>query len=392
MDDIIINENNLLKVLREMIKINSVNPSFTKDGDGEWKITQYIGEYLSEIGLKVKFQEIKQNRANVIGILKGKGNGRSLMLNGHTDTVGINGMNIKPLNPKYEDDKVYGRGSLDMKGGLAAMIMATETIVNSGIKLKGDITLACVADEEYVSMGTETLVKEYSADAAIVCEPTDLEIGIAHKGFAWSMVEVFGKAAHGSRPDEGIDAITKAGKVLCEVDALGNEILIQKKHPLLGSPSIHVSTINGGTELSIYPDYCKILLERRTIPGESYETVVAEMENVIHKISKKDKEFKANFEVFFNRSPLEISKNELIVKSLKKAYVSVFKKDPKYTGLSFWTDSAILKEEGIPTVIFGPSGEGLHASIEYVDFNSVITTTKILIKTIIDFCNQEKDL
>jgi len=392
MDDIIINENNLLEVLREMIKINSVNPSFTKDGNGEWKITQYIGEYLSEIGLKVKFQEIKQNRANVIGILKGKGNGRSLMLNGHTDTVGINGMDIKPLNPKYEDGKVYGRGSLDMKGGLAAMIIAAETIVNSRFKLKGDIILACVADEEYRSIGTETLVKEYSADAAIVCEPTGLEIGIAHKGFAWTIVEVFGKAAHGSRPGEGVDAITKAGKVLCKVDALGNEILIQKKHPLLGSPSIHVSTINGGTELSIYPDYCKILLERRTIPGESYETVVAEMENVIHKISKKDKEFKANFEVFFNRSPLEISKNELIVKSLEKAYVSVFKKDPKYTGLSFWTDSAILKEAGIPTVIFGPSGEGLHASIEYVDFNSVITTTKILIKTIIDFCNQKKNL
>lgn len=392
MDDIIINENNLLKVLREMIKINSVNPSFTKDGDGEWKITRYIGKYLSEIGLKVKFQEIKQNRANVIGILKGGGNGRSLMLNGHTDTVGINGMDIKPLNPKYEDDKVYGRGSLDMKGGLAAMIMAAETIVNSGIKLKGDVILACVADEEYRSIGTETLVKEYSADAAIVCEPTGLEIGIVHKGFAWTIVEVFGKTAHGSRPDEGIDAIIKAGKVLCEVDALDNESLNRKRHPLLGSPSIHASKINGGTELSIYPDYCKILLERRTIPGESYETVVTEMENVIHKISKKDKEFKANFEVFFNRPPLEVSKNELIVKSLEKAYVSVFKKDPKYTGLSFWTDSAILREAGIPTVIFGPGGEGLHASTEYVDFNSVITTTKILIKTIIDFCDQEKDL
>ncbi|MFQ6115960.1 MAG: ArgE/DapE family deacylase [bacterium] len=387
MTNLIINEKKLLEVLQEMIKVDSVNPNLVDGGNGESKIAHYIRKYLAEIDLEVKFQEIRPNRVNVIGILKGVGNGKSLMLNGHTDTVSMDGMDIEPLNPKYDNGKVYGRGSLDMKSSLSAMIMAAEAIVKSGVKLKGDVILAFVADEEYASIGTDTLIKEYSADAAIVCEPTNLEIGIAHKGFAWIKVGVFGKAAHGSRPNEGIDAIVKAGKVLFGVDNLANNILTQKKHPLLGSPSIHASLISGGTELSTYPDHCKIELERRTVPGECYETVVDEMKSLIKKISSEDEQFKANFEVFFHRPPLEVSKNELIVKSLEKAYNSVLKKEPKHTGLSFWTDAAILKEAGIPTIIFGPSGEGPHASVEYVDFDSVITTTKILAKVIIEFCS-----
>ncbi|MEW6456664.1 MAG: ArgE/DapE family deacylase [Acidobacteriota bacterium] len=387
MDDLFIDERKLLKLLEEMIRIDSVNPSLVKGGKGESKIAHYIGNLLEEIGLEVKFQEIRPDRVNVIGMLRGNGNGKSLMLNGHTDTVSTDKMDIEPLTPKYDEGKVYGRGSLDMKSGLSAMIMAADAIVKSGLPLKGDVILAFVADEEYASIGTEELIKEYSADAAIVCEPTSLEICIAHKGFAWTKVEVFGKAAHGSRPDEGIDAIVNAGKILFEVDELACTIFPQKKHPLLGSPSIHASLISGGTELSIYPDCCKIELERRTIPGENYGTVVDEVKDLIDKISRKDEKFKANFEVFFHRPPYEIPKNELIVRSLEKAYESVLKKEPKHKGLSFWTDSAILKEAGIPAVIFGPSGEGLHASVEYVDFDSVIETARVLARVIVDFCN-----
>lgn len=387
MNNLVIDEKELLEILQGMVKIDSVNPYIGKGGKGEFKIARYIGVCLAEKGLEVIFQEIKPNRANVIGILKGGDNGKSLMINGHTDTVGVDGMDIKPLNPRYENGKVYGRGSLDMKSGLSAMIMAAKAIVRSGVKLKGDVIFAFVADEEYKSIGTETLAKKYSADAAIVCEPTNLEIGIAHKGFAWTKVEVFGRAAHGSRPDEGIDAIVKGGKVLSEVDNLANNILPQKKHPLLGSPSIHASLISGGTELSTYPDYCKIELERRIIPGEDYHTVADETEGFINKISSKDEQFKANFEVFFHRPPLEVSKDELIVKALEKAYNSVLKKEPKLTGLSYWTDAAILTQAGIPTVIFGPSGEGLHAAVEYVDFDSVVATAKVLAEVIVEFCS-----
>ncbi|MFX0061583.1 MAG: M20/M25/M40 family metallo-hydrolase, partial [Candidatus Hermodarchaeota archaeon] len=273
-----------------------------------------------------------------------------------------------------------------MKSGLAATIMAVQAIMNAKIKLKGDIILAFVADEEHLSLGTERLVKDYSADGAIICEPTDLQIMMAHKGFAWVRIEVFGKAAHGSRPEEGVDAIVKAGKVLMEIDHLEKNILPQKQHPLLGAPSIHASFIKGGTELSTYPHYCKIELERRTLPKENRADVVEEISKIIETVSSEDRQFKADFNVYFYRSALEVSQNHSIVHSLDKAYRRVRTQKSRFVGGSYWTDAALLTEAGIPTVIFGSRGEGLHSAIEYVDFESVIVTTEILKETIQDFC------
>ncbi|MEW6243533.1 MAG: ArgE/DapE family deacylase [Bacillota bacterium] len=387
MRELAIDREDLLSLLQQMIRIESVNPTLVKGGNGESRIALFLKEYLSMAGLEVRCQELGPNRVNVIGILKGSGGGKSIMLNGHTDTVGLDGMEIEPLLPEIRDGKVYGRGSLDMKGGLAASIIAVKTLARAGTRLKGDVILACVADEEYASMGTEALVKEYRADSAIICEPSDLGIGIAHKGFAWARVEVFGRAAHGSRPDEGIDAIAKAGKLLVEIETLGSQVLTQKTHPLLGSPSIHTSLISGGTELSTYPSYCRVELERRTVPGESPETVRDEIAGIIDKLAREDRQFKAGFDVFFHRSPLEVSKDELIVETLARAYERVFAKPAQYIGFSGWMDSAILAEAGIPTTIFGPCGQGLHAAVEYVDFKSVVAVARVLAATIVDFCN-----
>jgi acetylornithine deacetylase len=371
-----IDEKELLTVVQDLIRIESINPELAGMGNGEYLIAEHLGNYLTKMGLEVHYQEIKPKRVNVIGVLKGSGEGRSIMLNGHTDTVGISGMAIEPLNPVFKDGKVYGRGSFDMKSGLGAMLIAVKSIMDAGLKPKGDVILAFVADEEYRSIGTDLLIKDFSADAAIICEPTNLKVCIAHKGFAWIKVEVFGKAAHGSRPDKGIDAVVKAG----------NNILVQKKHPLLGSPSIHASLIKGGTELSTYPDYCLIELERRTIPGESVETVEEEMRTLIENIGSEDDQFKAKFEVSFYRPPLEVSQDHLIVSALSKAYSKIVKQAPEFIGVSGWMDSAIMTAAGIPTVIIGPGGEGFHAATEYVDFESAITLTKILIDTIIEFC------
>jgi acetylornithine deacetylase len=386
MGEMMIDKRELLHLLQEMIRIDSVNPTLASAGNGESHIAHYIGDYLEKMGIEVKYQRIDSDRENVIGIVNGTGQGRKLMLNGHTDTVSIKGMEIDPLNPKVENGKVYGRGALDMKGGIAATIMAIKSIIEAGTELRGDIVLAFVADEEYASLGTETLLQEYSADAAIICEPTDLKVTIAHKGFAWAKVEIFGKAAHGSLPDKGIDAILKAGKFLLEIENLEKQILDQKNHPLLGSPSIHASLINGGIELSTYPDYCKIEMERRTLPGENREMVVKEIENMVQRVGSRDKQFRADFEVFFYRPALEISKEQPIVQTLCRAHQSGLRKEPEYAGLSGWLDSAILADAGIPTVIFGPKGEGAHGSVEYVVFDSVVDTTRILINAIVDFC------
>jgi acetylornithine deacetylase len=209
-----INHEALLQLLQELIQINSVNPSLSDRGAGEEDIARHIGRYLDKLGLEVHFQELQKNRVNVIAILKGTGGGRSLMLNGHTDTVSAENMATDPFRPWTEDGKLYGRGALDMKAGVAAQIMAIQTLLEAQIELKGDVILTLVADEEYASMGTEAIVNEYRADAAIICEPTDLEIVIAHKGFAWIKIEIFGHAAHGSLPHRGIDAIARPLKIM----------------------------------------------------------------------------------------------------------------------------------------------------------------------------------
>jgi acetylornithine deacetylase len=385
LDNFRIDEDELLDLLQELIRIESVNPTLASDGSGEARIAKFIHSYLQKMGLETKKQEIAPNRVNVIGILRGSGGGKSLILNGHMDTVSLLGMEIDPLKAEYVDERVYGRGAIDMKSGLAAMIMAVKYLLQHQIKLAGDVILTFVADEEYASIGTEAIIKEYSADAAIVCEPTDLELVIAHKGFAWIKVDVLGKAAHGSLPSEGIDAIVKAGKFLAKLDQYESE-LAKKNHPLLGSPSIHASLINGGVELSTYPDHCKIELERRTIPGENQETVFEEMKSIINAVQSEDDQFNATFDVFFYRPALEGPKDSAIVKTVEKTRSKFLKRQTTFQGMSGWLDSALLAAAGIPTVIFGPSGAGAHGAVEYVELTSVVDTTKILVATIMDFC------
>lgn len=383
-----INQDNLLALVQNLIRINSVNPSLSANGKGEGEIALYIGDYLNRLGLKVHYQEIDKNRLNVIAVLKGSGNGPSLMLNGHTDTAGIDNMEIDPLTPEYRDGKIFGRGALDMKGGLAAQIIAIQSIIESGRVPKGDVILTCIVDEEYESIGTREMLKTFSADAAIICESTNLHIIIAHKGFAWAKIEVFGQAAHGSLPDKGIDAIAKAGKVLTGIETLSGTYLLQEPHLLLGVPSIHASSIHGGIGLSTYPDYCKIELERRTLPHEDQTIIENELGQLLNDIHLQDDRFQAKADVFLYRPAFEISPDQPIIQALSRGYQTIHNKDPKLKGMGAWLESALLAQAGIPSVIFGPYGKGAHAAVEFVDFDSLVTTTEILIETILDFCNE----
>jgi len=385
MNEISIDRQALLTLLQDLIRIDSVNPSLVAGGKGETVIARHVGAYLLGLGLEVLYQEVQPGRLNVIGILRGRGGGKSVILNGHTDTVGMSDMKIPPLEPTFQDGKVSGRGSLDMKGGVAAAIGAVKALVEAKIPLKGDVILACVADEEYASIGTEDLITQYKADAAIVCEPSCLEIGVAHKGYAWASIEVLGRAAHGSKPEQGIDAIVKAGKVLVGLETLG-EKLRSKKHALLGSPSLHASLIQGGTELSTYPDYCRIDLERRTIAGEDRATVEQELNELLEDVQAHDPQLKTKLAVFFYRPHFEVSRTEPIVATLARVSARIQKAEPRYCAFSGWLDSSILSTAGIPTVIFGPAGEGLHADTEYVEFESVVTTAEILAHTLVEFC------
>ncbi|MDH4617112.1 ArgE/DapE family deacylase [Brevibacillus sp. AY1] len=383
--NMLIERDAIVSLVQELVRIDSVNPYLDADGHGERQIARFIRERLVASGLEVNMQPINETAVNVIAVLRGSGGGKSLMLNGHMDTVSAKRMEIPPFEPTYQDGNIYGRGSLDMKGSLGAMIAAVEAISKAQMTLAGDVILAFVADEEYKSIGTEELVKEYRADAAIVCEPTDLAIGIVHKGFGWVRCEVEGKAAHGSRPAEGVDAIVRAGRVLQELERL-SENLGTSKHPIVGAASVHASLIQGGTELSTYPDYCRLEWERRTIPGETQHAVEQEIQAILQKLRQEDESFRAEAELFFWREPFEVSTDEPIFRAMHAAFERKMQRSPEISGFSGWADSALLQGAGIPTLLFGPVGVGLHAAVEYVEADSLVDMAHILVETICDFC------
>jgi len=291
------------------------------------------------------------------------------MLCGHIDTVGVAGME-KPFEPVEQDGRLYARGAQDMKGGVAAMIGAARVIAESGGLASGSLVIAGVIDEEHASLGADALVTKFRADAAVVTEPTDLDIAVAHKGFQWIEVETHGRAAHGSRPTEGRDAIVAMGRVLAGFEALDRDLQAGKAHPLLGTSSLHASTINGGREWSSYPDKCLLQVERRTVPGEDDTVALAEAVSILEALRRHDREFDADAALIFGRKPYEITPGHPLPGLLAAATKRVGH-TPNQVGMSFWTDAAILGAAGIPSVLFGPGGAGLHSTEEYVRVREV---------------------
>jgi acetylornithine deacetylase len=257
----------VISLLRNLVAINSVNPSLVPGAPGEGEIAAAIAASMRQIGMDVEVDEVAPGRPNVVGVLEGRTSGRSLMLCGHTDTVGVDGM-AAPFDPLERNGRLYGRGAQDMKSGLAAMIDAARLVARTGLRA-GRLLVAAVIDEEYASIGADALVARWRADGAVVTEPTDLEVAVAHKGFAWCEVETRGRAAHGSRPREGRDAIVRMGRVLHALEALDRDLQAREPHALMGTASLHASIIAGGRELSSYPDRCVLQYERRTIAGET---------------------------------------------------------------------------------------------------------------------------
>ncbi len=374
-----------VQTLTDLVQINSVNPELSPNGAGETAVAAYVAQALQAMGLEVTTYDLGPRRMNVVGLLKGTGNGRSLLLNAHMDTVGVGGM-ADPFGAVVRDGRLYGRGSQDMKGSLAAMMAAVKALVDGGVQLAGDVLLTAVADEEYASIGTDDLVRHVTADAAIVTEPTDMSLCRAHRGFIWYEVAVTGRAAHGSRYNEGVDAISHMGRFLVELEALGQELLQRLPHPLAGPPSIHASLVQGGSELSVYPARCILKLERRTIPGETVAQATAELQAIIDRLAATDPAFRATVRPFFDREPFEVAADAPIVQALAQASTAVLRQPPAHTGATFWTDAAILAAAGIDTVLMGPVGAGLHSDEEWVEVQSVLDLAQILAETAVEFC------
>ena len=308
------------------------------------------------------------------------------MLNAHTDTVGVSDIDA-PFQPVVNDGRLYGRGAYDMKSGLAACMLALKTAKT--LNLRGDVMLSAVVDEEYGSIGTEALLAEWGrwpADAVLIAEPTELDISIAHRGFVWVDIETFGVAAHGSRPHLGVDAIAKMGKVLVALDAHDRAMRAQPTHDLLGGGSLHASLIHGGEEISMFPAHCQLQVERRTIPGETQSSVEAEVNDILAEIATADPDFKAQAKATFARSPYSIDKSHPLVQQLKGIAEAKLGGEVKRIGSSWWMDSALFGDAGIPTVVLGPAGAGAHAIEEWVDLASVERCRDIYTNLIAEFC------
>ena len=377
----------VIEMVERLVAIPSVNPVLVPGGGGEAAIAETLAKACRALDLEVSVDEALPGRPNVVAVLRGSdpARGRSLLLNGHTDTVGAAGMEA-PFSPVRRGDRLYGRGAYDMKASLAAMLGAAAALREARAVPHGDVILTFAVDEEYLSAGTEAIARRYRADGAIVTEPTAMHLCLAHKGFVWARIRTEGRAAHGSDPVAGVDAIAHMGRVLAAIDRLDREVLPRTVHPLVGRPSLHASLIQGGEGLSTYPPACTLDVERRTLPGETADGVQRELTAIVAGLRAADPAFQATVEITGSRPGLEVGADAPIVRALENACRHVTGQRRPHIGVAYWCDAALLAQRGVPTVVFGPAGEGAHAAVEYVDLPSVVACAQVFAETIGAFC------
>ena len=373
----------VVELTARLVEIESINPEIVPGGSGECTLARFVAEWCERAGLETSLEEAAPGRPNVVAVARGRGDGRSLMLNAHMDTVGVAVM-AEPFSGRLDGRRLYGRGAYDMKGSLAACMLATVEARRRA--LRGDVVLTAVADEEFASVGTESIAASQRVDAAIVTEPTEMQVAVAHRGFVHVEIETRGRAAHGSRPHLGIDAIAKMGRVLVGLEQLDAGLRSHPTHRYVGSGSVHASLIEGGQEFSSYPARCVLQAERRTIPGETAALVELEIQEVITRVGADDPDFSADVRVLGSREPFEVAEDEAIVQLVRRHATAVLGTEPDIVGVSFWADSALLAGAGIPTVLFGPRGEGAHAEVEWVDVADLERCAEIYAAVAAELC------
>ena len=378
MDATAIEPGDARSLARALVRIDSRNPALAAGAPGEAECVALLREVLTSWGFAVEVHDSAPGRPNLIArIGEAKAGAASLMFSGHLDVVGVDGMKHPPFAAQEREGRLYGRGSADMKGGIAAMCAAAWRAARE--ELPGEIVVAATADEEYESAGTRAMLERgVRADAAVVGEPTCLEIMPAHRGFVWMEVVVVGRAGHGSRWDIGVDAIRHAGLLLAELDRMDTDDLVRRVHALLGRGSLHASMIEGGIGMSTYPDRCVLRLERRTLPGERDAGVVAEVERACARVRERRPTFDATVRLLMAQEPSDVPADAPIVRALDAALVGT-REPVRVSGMSAWTDAALLNAAGIPAVCFGPGDISLaHAAEEYIPLSEIDRATAVL--------------
>jgi acetylornithine deacetylase len=380
------------QLTRELVAIDSRNPSLVPNGPGEGAVARALADVLEAWGFRVEIYDVAPGRPNVVGRIGGSGapDSSALMFNGHIDVVGVEGMVHAPWDSSVRDGRIYGRGSSDMKAGVATMCAAAARAAETSPGR--EIVVAAVADEEFESLGTRALIARGTrASAAIVTEPTRLAIMPAHLGFVWADVTTHGRAAHGSRWDLGVDAIRHAGLLLAELDRFDGQELPRRNHRLLGRPSVHASLIDGGTGMSTYPDRCTVRLERRTLPGETTDQVREELESLCARVKSGRPNFRADVTVTLGQDPSDVDEGAPIVAALDAAMRETGE-NVRVEGMSAWTDAALLNAAGIPAICFGPGDMSLaHAAEEWVLVDEIERATRVLTRLALTWTGETRD-
>ncbi len=365
-----------IALCRTLVAIPSENPALAPASAGEAAIAAVAAEILEAWGLGVEVVEVAKGRPNVVAHLEGEG--PTLLLNGHLDTVAATHMSVPPFGAELRDGRVLGRGACDMKGGIAALMAAVRRLVRTDAP-RPAVIVALTADEEHASLGMQALVASgVRADVAVVCEPTSLAVMPAHKGFVWLEVTFRGRAAHGSRPDLGVDAIRHAGLYLSALETLRDELRARPPHPLLGHGSWHAGTIRGGAAESIYPASCRLTLERRTLPGEAGEDVLREFRSVLDGVCAGRPDVEAELKITMERPGTEVSTDDALVQGLLAA-ARAGGVARGVAGMTAWVDASWLNLAGIPAVCFGPGSIArAHTDNESIDVEEIERCADIL--------------
>ncbi len=372
-----------VELTRQLIRINSVNPELVTGAAGEAEIAEWCAAWLIARGFEVQELGTPQ-RPTIVGIARGTGGGRSLMLNGHLDTVGVSSYDGNPFSGEVREGNVYGRGAFDMKAGVAAIMVAAARA--AAANLAGDVIVTLVADEEFGSQGTQDALAEVTADAAIVTEPSEMNLVLAHRGFAWFEIELTGEAAHGSMPHQGIDAIAHAGLVMRALDVLRAGFESALPHRLLGYSAVRVSMISGGTDAATVPDSCTLTIERRTLPGESPDAVEAQLRELLEELAATTPHFRFLLRSLVSRGAFEADVDGPIVRAVAESAERVLGRPAPTRGEPFWTDAGLILEAGIPCLLLGVDGGGAHADTEWATVESIEQLTDILEGAIRAFC------
>jgi len=373
-----------------LIEFDSRNPSLAPDAPGEHQVALFLAGILEEWSFRVELQQVVPGRSNLIARGgRALSNSRSLMLNGHLDVVGIEGMSHEPFRPDIVEGNMYGRGSADMKGGIAAMCVAARDAVQKGID--GEVIIAAVIDEEYESLGTRALIASgLRADAAVITEPTRLALCPAHRGFVWAKLDVHGRAAHGSRYDLGVDAITHAALIIAELDRIQTRSMSRHTHPLLGRGSLHASLISGGSGISTYPELCTVQIERRTLPGETERTFLDELASATAMVRNAHPDLDVDITITTSQLASDVSRDAPVMTAMLDA-LRQERLPMRVEGLSAWTDAALLNEAGIPAICFGPGDIALaHSATEFVPLSELDAATRVLTRFVDSWCNSSR--